>query len=210
MVAPCVRAAGDRGRGGAGLPGASCCMGGAWSIADGCWPVARAVPAVDELKDVAKSLRRLPVVEPELPTVRARLNQPPWGVLVECMAWCRCAVMLLKQLQTCFTHCGMQSMVAQAGSTDRIPCDPDSCRWRWWELRTWASRAWCNCCPAGCQRCRTTPSLRAASRWGTFTWRGGATRSQVCHGGVGRGWALQPRCACCRSCCCHHNVAWAG
>lgn len=30
----------------------------------------RLILAVDELKDVAKSLRRLPVVEPELPTVR--------------------------------------------------------------------------------------------------------------------------------------------
>ena len=28
-----------------------------------------ACPTVDELKDVAKSLRRLPVVEPQLPTV---------------------------------------------------------------------------------------------------------------------------------------------
>lgn len=32
--------------------------------------------AVDELKDVAKSLRRLPVVEPELPTVRDAIEWP--------------------------------------------------------------------------------------------------------------------------------------
>ena len=52
-------------------------------------------------------------------------------------------------------------------------------RWRWWAPPTSASPPWCSCCPAGCPRCRTTPSPPAASRWATSMWRGGAIRSQV-------------------------------
>lgn len=42
-------------------------------------------PAVDELKDVAKSLRRLPVVEPELPTVRRTCSPPPAVLPLRCL-----------------------------------------------------------------------------------------------------------------------------
>lgn len=43
----------------------------------------RLIHAVDELKDVAKSLRRLPLVEPGLPTVRCLAMGPsPHMVIV--------------------------------------------------------------------------------------------------------------------------------
>lgn len=40
-----------------------------WEARAACPLLGPVLPAVDELKDVAKSLRRLPVVEPNIPTV---------------------------------------------------------------------------------------------------------------------------------------------
>lgn len=71
--------------------------------------------AVDELKDVAKSLRRLPVVEPELPTVRFLASGPG----LSCISSCTILALNL-QAHQCFPdsvpHASFSLQVALVGA----------------------------------------------------------------------------------------------